>query len=61
VHQVDTRVAAFKKAMEKSARDDDCFVYNIPSVITSDAWKNYIKSPFEGVARKAFVQTITFP
>ena len=61
VHQTDTKVSAFKRAMEKSGRDDDCHVYDVPSVIRSESWNAYIKSPFEGVARRAFVQTISFP
>ncbi len=58
MHQTDTKVSAFKKAMEKSGRDDD---YDVPSVIRNETWNAYIRSPFEGVARRAFVQTITFP
>ena len=61
VLQTDTKVSAFRKAMEKSGRDDDCHVYDIPSVIRSETWNAYIRSPFEGVARRAFVKTITFP
>jgi len=61
VHQVDTKVSTYRKAIDQNGRGDDCHVYNVPSVITSDAWKVYIKSPFEGVARKIFVQTMTFP
>jgi hypothetical protein len=61
VLQTDTKVSAFRKAMEKSGIDDDCHVYDIPSVIRSETWNAYIRSPFEGVARRAFVKTITFP
>ena len=61
MHQTDTKVLAFNKAMENSATKDDCQVYGIPSVITSAAWDAYIRSPFEGVARRAFVKTISFP
>jgi hypothetical protein len=61
VHQTDKSVEAFNKAMENSATTDDCQVYGIPSVIRIDTWNAYIRSPFEGVARRAFVRTISFP
>ncbi len=61
VLQTDTKVSAFRKAMENSGRDEDCHVYDIPSVIRSETWNAYIRSPFEGVARRAFVKTITVP
>ncbi len=61
VHHTDTKVSAFKKAMEENGRNDDCHVYGIPSVINSEAWNAYIRSPFEGAARRAFIQAIKLP
>jgi len=47
--------------MEESGGEDDSFVYGCPSVIKNETWNAYISSPFDPIARRAFVQSITFP
>jgi hypothetical protein len=47
--------------MNKSGKDNDAVCYGCPSCITSEAWNAYINAPFNQIARKAWVKTITFP
>jgi hypothetical protein len=61
VHQTDTKLSTFKKTMEDRGDENDAAVYGFPSCITSEAWNAYINAPFDPIARRAFVQTITFP
>jgi hypothetical protein len=59
--RTDTKLPAFKKTMEESGGEDNTIVYGCPSVIKNEALNAYICSPFDPIARQAFVQTITFP
>ncbi len=47
--------------MNKRGKDGDAVCYGCPSCITSEAWNAYINAPFDQIARKAWVKTITFP
>jgi hypothetical protein len=47
--------------MEENGGEDDSFVYGCPSVIKNETWNAYISAPFDPIARRAFVQSITFP
>jgi hypothetical protein len=60
VSQTDTKPSAFKQTMNKRGKDGDAVCYGCPSCITSEAWNAYIKAPFDQIARKAWVKTITF-
>jgi hypothetical protein len=60
VPQTDTRVTAFKTTMERDNNNDDAKCYGCPMCIRSEAWDAYINNPFDTIARKAWVKTITF-
>ncbi len=60
VPQTDTRLSYFKLTMSKSNQDDNSVCYGCPSCIRSDAWNDYVNAPFDPIARKALVKTITF-
>ncbi len=47
--------------MEESGGEDGSFVYGCPSVIKNETWNSYISAPFDPIARRASVQSITFP
>ena len=51
----------FQKDNDKTDKNDDAVCYGCPSCITSDVWDAYIKNPFDPVARKAWVKSISLP
>jgi len=61
VPQTDTKPSAFKQTMNKRGKDGNAVCHGRPSCITSEAWNAYINAPFDQIARKAWVKTITFP